>query len=260
LILSGAGLARSEAEALRRDSLLMAAIEEESDVRPAYDFVYYPPLPRFQALGWVGARTVPRIGWNYVLPALHSVRAARAPASRLTLIVNMADDPGLTERVARLLLPLDFRIRFAIGPDMQDGAKLAAAIVAMKSNYETVEGCDELSTEYASADMVLCRFGRDAYDLAAIGMPALYLSKDRQDALSAAVFSKAGMGMSLGLAGQAADADILAAVKLLMNEPGRRRDMRRRASAFIDGRGAEHIAADLAAALKEEKPFLKAAR
>jgi spore coat polysaccharide biosynthesis predicted glycosyltransferase SpsG len=258
LILSGAGVTRGEAETLRRDCLLMAAVEEESEARFAYDFVYYPPLPRFQALGWAGARTVPRIGWDYVLPGRRPGPAG-TPALRLTLLVSM-EDPGLTERAARLLSPLDFRIRFVIGPNMQDGAKLAAAIVAMKSNYETVEGADDLSTEYASADLVLCRFGRAAYDLAVFGLPALYLSKDQEDALSAAVFDAAGMAMSLGLAGRAADADILAAVKTLMSDAGQRREMRARALTRVDGHGAEHIAADLASALREEKPFLKLAQ
>jgi spore coat polysaccharide biosynthesis predicted glycosyltransferase SpsG len=142
---------------------------------------------------------------------------------------------------------------------MQNGANQAAAIVAMKSNYETVEGADDLSTEYASADLVLCRFGRAAYDLAAFGQPALYLSKDQEDALSAAVFDASGMAISLGLAGRAADTDILAAVKTLMNDAGQRREMRARALMRIDGRGAEHVAADLAAALREEKPFVKLA-
>ncbi len=261
LIVNGIGLSRGDAEALRRDCLLMAAIEEETDARLAYDFVYYPPLPRFQALGWAGARTVPRIGWDYVLPGRRpGIMAARAPASRLTLLVNMDEDPGLTERAAKLLAPLDFRIRFVIGPNMQNGTRLAAAIVAMKSNYETVEGADDLSTEFASADLVLCRFGRAAYDLAAYGLPALYLSKDQEDDLSAAAFAASGMGTSLGIAGRVADTDILAAVKTLMNEPSRRRDMRASAMSLITGRGAEHIAADLASALQEEKPFLKLAR
>jgi spore coat polysaccharide biosynthesis protein SpsF len=262
LILDGAAPTRGEAEALRRYCVLMAAIEDGSDSRLAYDFAYYPPLPRFLALDWTGARTVPRIGWDYVLPGLRPAGAtARPPGTRLTLLVTMGDDPlDLTARVAGLLAPLDsmFRVRFAIGPSIRDGGKLAAGLVAMKSNYETVEGGEDFSTEYASADLALCSFGQAAYDLAAFGVPALYLSRDEDDVDSASAFAAAGMGVSLGMA--ADDADILAAVKALLNDSGRRRDMRVRALAAMDGEGAARIAADLAAALREEKPQLRLAR
>jgi hypothetical protein len=68
------------------------------------------------------------------------------------------------------------------------------------------------------------------------------------------------MGVSLGVASQIEDGDILAAVKGLMSDAARRRDMRAAGLASLDGNGAARIAADLAAALKEEKAPLRAAR
>jgi spore coat polysaccharide biosynthesis protein SpsF len=123
----------------------------------------------------------------------------------------------------------------------------------MKSNYETVEGADDLSTEYASADLALCAFGVTAYELAAFGVPAIYFNISDDHARSASAFGAAGMGASLGLPDQVSDEQILGAVRTLMGNPGRRREMRERGLAIMDGGGAARIAADLAQALKEEK-------
>jgi spore coat polysaccharide biosynthesis protein SpsF len=180
----------------------------------------------------------------------------------LLVAMGGSDPLGLTERAARALAPLDanFRIRFVIGNGMKDGRKVAAAIVAMKNNYETVEGADDLSTEYASADLALCAFGVTAYELAAFGVPAIYLSLTDDHARSASAFGAAGMGASLGVAAQVTDDEILGAVRALMNSATRRREMRSVGLATMDGGGAARIAGDLAQALREEKLPLKAAR
>jgi spore coat polysaccharide biosynthesis predicted glycosyltransferase SpsG len=122
-----------------------------------------------------------------------------------------------------------------------------------------VEGADDLATEYAAADLALCTFGVTAYELAAFGVPAIYLCLTEDHARSASAFEAAGMGISLGVAAHVEAGDMLASVKALMNDATRRREMRNAGLAAIDGSGAVRVAADLAAALKEEKAPLRAA-
>jgi spore coat polysaccharide biosynthesis predicted glycosyltransferase SpsG len=215
-------------------------------------------VPQASALDWTGARTVPRIGWEWSLLGLNPhLTPARALAARPTLLVAMggSDPQGLTSRAARSLSGLDpaFRIRFVVGTGMKDAPKVAAAIVKMSDNYETVEGADDLSTEYANADLALCAFGVTAYELAAFGVPALYLGLSEDHARSASAFVDAGMGISLGVADKVSDEDIGEAVRGLMGDAARRRDMRSIGLATLDGGGATRIAADLAVALKQEK-------
>jgi len=266
LLLDGReGPSRSELEQLRRDIPIVAMIDDGSDARLAADFAYYPPVPQAKALGWAGARTVPRIGWEWSLLGLNPhLTPVHATSARPTLLVAMggSDPHGLTLRAAQALASLDpsFRIRFVIGTGMADAAKIAAHVVSLKDNYETVEGADDLATEYASADLALCAFGVTAYELAAFGVPAIYLGLTEDHARSASAFEAAGMGLSLGVASQIGDEAILAAVKALMNDTGRRREMRNAGFATLDGNGAARIAADLAAALKQEKAFVRAAR
>ena len=49
-----------------------------------------------------------------------------------------------------------------------------------RSNFETVEGADDLAIEYASRRSGACAFGVTAYELAAFGVPAIYLVSHRR--------------------------------------------------------------------------------
>lgn len=166
-----------------------------------------------------------------------------------------SDPQGLALRAAKALAPLDsaFRIRFVIGTGVADAAKVAASVVAMKSNYETVEGADDLAIEYASADLALCAFGVTAYELAAYGVPAIYLGISEDHALSASAFEAAGIGVSLGVAESASNEDIASVVWTLLNDSATREDMRASGMSKIDGQGAERIAADIAQALAAKR-------
>lgn len=265
LLLDGReGPSRAELEKLKRGIAVTAVIDDGHERRLAADYAYYPPVTGAKALDWTGSNTLPRLGWEWSLLGLNPNAApSRAPASRPTVLVAMggSDPHGLTLRVAKALAVLDsvFRIRFVVGTGMKDAATVARGLVALKKNYETVEGADDLSTEYASADMALCAFGVTAYELAACGIPAIYLGLTDDHAASASAFADAGMGISLGLAAKATDDEIARTVQWLLNKPAARRDMRNAGLALMDGQGAVRIAADLAQALSAARAPLKTA-
>jgi spore coat polysaccharide biosynthesis protein SpsF len=265
LLLDGReGPSRAELEKLKRGIAVTAVIDDGHERRLAADYAYYPPVPGAKALDWTGSNTLPRLGWEWSLLGLNPNAApSRAPASRPTVLVAMggSDPQGLTLRVAKALAVLDsvFRIRFVVGTGMKDAAAVARGLVALKKNYETVEGADDLSTEYASADVALCAFGVTAYELAACGVPAIYLGLTDDHAASASAFADAGMGISLGLAAKVEDDEIARTVQWLLNKPAARRDMRGAGLALMDGQGAARIAADLAQALSAARMPLKTA-
>ncbi|MCP5412462.1 MAG: NTP transferase domain-containing protein [Alphaproteobacteria bacterium] len=267
LLLDGRdGPTRGEVEKLKRSIAVTAVIDDGSERRLAADYAYYPPVPQAHRLDWSGAHTLPRIGWEWALTGLNPNAAPRGAAhksSRPTVLVAMGgSDPfGLTLRCAKALAPLDsiFRVRFVIGAGMKDGKKIAEGLVKLKSNYETVEGFNDLTIEYANADVALCAFGVTAYELAACGTPAIYLGLSEDHAASASAFADAGMGLSLGVASKAADADIVRTVRWLLHKPLARRDMRAAGLSLMDGQGAARIAADLAQALAAARTPLKTA-
>jgi spore coat polysaccharide biosynthesis protein SpsF len=261
LVLDGReGPSRQDVEILRKSVGTIALVDDGSDARLACDFAYYPPVPQACALDWTGARTHVRIGWEWALLGLNPhLTPARAPATVWqTLLVAMggSDPQGLTLRAARALIPLELnvRVRFVIGSGMENAAGVAQAIAGLKSNFETVEGADDLAIAYASADLALCAFGVTAYELAAFGVPALYLGLTEDHARSASAFDDAGMGISLGVASAVTDKNILGHVKALLDDPIQRLDMRHAGLATLDGGGASRIAADLAQALREAMP------
>jgi spore coat polysaccharide biosynthesis protein SpsF len=231
-----------------------AVIDDASDRRLAADYAYYPPVPQVTGLDWTGSRCTVRTGWEWTLLGLAAAPSRpRQTSTRPTLLVSMggSDPYGLTLRAARALTGLDpvFRARFVIGPGFDAKEQTAKAVVALKSNFETIEGAHGLATEFAACDLALVAFGVTAYELAAFGVPAVYLCATPDHALSATAFDRAGMGISLGVADTVSDEAIAGAVWSLMGDGARRRDMRAAGLMTIDGNGPARIAADLAKAL-----------
>ena len=221
-------------------------------------------MPGALALDWSGSITLPRLGWEWAVLGLNPATVhKRASAARPTVLVTMggSDPQGLTLRMAKALAMLDsvYRIRFVVGTGMKNADVVARGLVTLRKNYETVEGADDLSVEYASADVALCAFGVTAYELAACGIPAIYLGLTEDHVISASAFTAAGMGLSLGLADSVSDADIARAVQGLLDKPAARRELRSRGLALIDGQGAARIAADLSTALTAARTPLKTA-
>jgi spore coat polysaccharide biosynthesis protein SpsF len=255
LVLDGReGPSRTELEDLTLSLGITAVIDDASDRRLAADLAYYPPVPQAERLDWSGSCCAPRIGWEWAVLGLSQTTSRPKPASpRPTLLVTMggSDPRGLTLRTARALARLDpiFRARFVIGPGVEDREHIASSIVKLKSNFETIEGADDLAVEYASADFAIAAFGVTAYELAAFGVPSLYLCLTADHALSASAFEYAGMGISLGLADEASDQRIAKSVWALLGDTTRQREMRAVGLMTIDGQGASRIARDLAEAL-----------
>jgi spore coat polysaccharide biosynthesis protein SpsF len=244
----------SRADLAKLNIDVTAVIDDGSERRLAADFAYYPPLPQVEAMEWSGSHCKPRVGWEWsILGSAQAPARPRPMSPRPTLLVAMggSDPLGLTLRAARALSRLDpiFRARFVIGPGMEDRERTAAQIAKLRSNFETIEGADDLATEYATADLALAAFGVTAYELASSGVPALYLCLTEDHAQSASAFEYAGMGISLGLAEQAMDERIAKSVWALLGDAARRREMRTVGLMTIDGDGAARIASDLAAAL-----------
>ena len=254
------GLSRNDLDAIREEVPLIAIVDDASDRRLATDLAYYPPVPQALTLDWSGSHCGARVGWEWTLLGLSKLSkvstAIRSTTPRPTLLVAMggSDPQGLTLVCARALSRLEpvFRARFVVGPGVKDQARLAKAIVALSPNFETIEGASDLATEYAASDLAVASFGVTAYELAASGVPALYLCLTPDHAASASAFEQSGMGISLGLAERATQDDIARSTWALLSNPARRREMRAAGLMTIDGEGAARIAADIASVLAEK--------
>jgi len=255
LVVDGAGETDSAAR-------VTAAIEDCTGARLAADYAYYAPLPRALHLDWGTARTAVRIGWEWALPGLlpQAARPQRGRSPRPTVLVSIgaADPHGLTLRVAQALAALDpvFRARFVIGPGFKPS--VAKTMVELRPDFETIEGAQGLATEFASCDLAITGVHVTACELAAFGVPAMYVCAGAEDALAASAYEHAGMGICLGMAGK--PADLAAAVWSLLNNRARRRAMSAAGQAAVDGTAGARIASELAAALAESGRSTRVAR
>ena len=220
---------------------------------------YYPPGAAGRDAGLEGGagRWCAPVG-NVALLGFGSVPRSqgRRPRkkSRPTLVVSMggSDPLDLTRLAARALAAINmpFEARFIIGPGFRNGEALARELETLNPNFVAVSHVADLGAQFAAADLALVAFGVTAYEMAALGLPALYLALTEDHALSASSFQDAGMGEVLGLGRVLRAEDISRAVWGLLADHRRRRDMRAAGLTLIDGRAAERIAGDLAAALR----------
>jgi len=254
-------LARDDLARLAEKLPVIAVIDDASDRRLSATHAYYPPMPHGHELSWKGAKTVVRSGWEWALlgfnPTNVQPKRESLDAVRPRLVVSMGgSDPLDLTRIAACGLAkitLPFGARFVIGPGFRNPARLAREIEAMSPNFETVQGLTDLGIEFASADLALVTFGVTAYELGALGIPALYLGLTDDHVLSASNFEQAGMGIVLGLGRGLRAEDIARATWKLLSDPERRQDMRAASLNTIDGKAGERIAADLAAALADAR-------
>jgi spore coat polysaccharide biosynthesis predicted glycosyltransferase SpsG len=142
---------------------------------------------------------------------------------------------------------MPFEADFIVGPVFADPAGLALRIRDAGENFHVLTGVTDLAPVFSGVALAVVAFGVTAYELAALGVPALYLAISDDHARAASAFVAAGLGFALPE--QASCEQIAGAVRDLIANEGQRRSMRAAGLKTVDGRGAGHVAADLVATI-----------
>lgn len=237
----------ADVAALAEKIAVVAVIDDGSDRRLAATHAYYPPVPQARELDWAGSACRLHLGWEWAILGFDPARVARAPQSgRVVVSMGGADPMGLTDVALQALEQARApEADFIIGPAFAAPAALAARIT--KAGFAAHRGVADLAPLFAQGALALVAFGITAYELAALGVPALYLPISEDHARSAAAFVDAGMGEVLPL--NATPDRIAHAVTLLLADSARRAAMAAAGPRLVDGKGASRIAADLAQAV-----------
>jgi spore coat polysaccharide biosynthesis protein SpsF len=240
--------------AWRRQGVTVAVVDDLSDRRLAADLAFFPPVPQVRRVSWDGFTGTLHAGWEWVVLRDQFARRPAREAPREgppTVLVTMGgtDPARLTVRAAAALgrVGLPFRALFVVGSGHPARPDLEAVLDRAPYPHRVLSGVEDMASVMAGADLALASFGVTAYELAAVGVPAAYLCLTADHAESAAALVTAGMGLSLGLAQDVTDEAVAAAVTTLLGDPARRRDMRARGLALVDGGGALRVARALAA-------------
>jgi spore coat polysaccharide biosynthesis protein SpsF len=245
-------LPRSALDALKAAGVAIITLDDASERRLAADLAVLPPTPAALALDWPGFHGEALIGWAWQVLAAKPVRRAvpdeRAGPVGLLVTMGGADLAGLTRRCAQALLPLAGSIApiFVIGPAFAEPMTLRGALRALWPKAEIALRPESLAPVMAKADLALAAYGVTAQELAASGVPALYLGLSEDHVASAAALAATGAGLCLGRHDRLGDAQLREAVAALAGDAPRRKAMALAGPKALDGQGAGRLAARIA--------------
>ncbi len=232
---------------LHSQGVLLAAIDDESELRLAMALIFSPPMPQIQALSWPGFIGTRHVGWEWVPLRREFAQAQHcAPEGEGSLLVCMggADPAGLTLQALRALERLDEpdAITVVVGDLFTRGQERRGLCARSRHVIAVQERVTEMAALMRGSRLALGSFGVLAYELAALGIPALHVSLTPDHALCAARFEEAGMARHAGLAADLSEAWLAEQVDRLWRDREARIAMSARALERVDGRGARRIA------------------
>jgi spore coat polysaccharide biosynthesis predicted glycosyltransferase SpsG len=240
-------LSRTTLDALAKQGTVIALLDDLSDRRLAVDFVFYPPVPQLERVDWSGFRGKLCIGWEWiVLRSQFADSVAPRDKSKFSLLISMggSDPAGLTLKAVRALDRLDdeFESVIIVGAGFCHGQALQELLGQTRRRFVVRQDVSEMSAAIAEASLAICSFGMTAYELAAMGVPSVYVCLTDDHAQSASALAAAGMGISVGVNDQDVETRLAMAAERLLVDKNVRTQMSSRARELVDGRGAGRVA------------------
>jgi spore coat polysaccharide biosynthesis protein SpsF len=231
----------------RGEGLLIVTFDDFSGRRLAADLAFYPPVPQVGRLDWEGFTGDRYIGWDWVPLRGEFGRQFPLPLGKppVVLVTMGGSDPaGLTLKALKALDRLDefFTTQVVLGPGFSHHEKLRTVLRGAKRDFEVYSNPPCMAEFMGRASLAVASFGVTAYELAAMGVPAVYLSLTPDHAESASLFSREGMAVSLGVHTQVSELVLAQRIRFFLEAPLVCRGLGERARKRLDGKGAKRIA------------------
>jgi spore coat polysaccharide biosynthesis protein SpsF len=252
-------LSRASLEAIRASGLRTVSVDDGSDRRLAADLAFYPPAPQVEEMDWCGFSGRRYAGWEWVMlkrefaaaPFAPPESSASSPAIDVLVTMGGSDPVGMTEFTvgALELLAMPLAVRVVVGPAFARAETLIDAIARSKHAIQVARAPASLAALMRASRLAVASFGVSAYELAACGVPAVHLCLTADAARTASVFEREGAAVDAGVFGRVTARRLCDAVSGLVGRAGERSRMAARAARLVDGRGAERVAALVAAEL-----------
>jgi spore coat polysaccharide biosynthesis protein SpsF len=240
-------LSRAHLDRLRARGFAIALLDDLSERRFAVDWSFHPPVPQVRRADWSGVHGKYFIGWEWTILRTQFAEPLppRAAAPDSILVTMGGSDPGgMTPQAVRALESVAAPVPavVVIGPGFQRRDEVVALLAKSRRQFRLEENVQDMRALMLHATLAVCAYGMTAFELAATGVPALYLCLTEDHVESASALDEAGMGHSLGLYSKVTDARLAAAVTDLLENADQRARMARVAPTLIDGLGARRIA------------------
>lgn len=243
---------------VREKGLLVVTIDDLSVRSSAADQIYMPPIPQVKRLTWEGFTGKRFIGWDWILMpervVAYRTRAElfqETEALRLVVTMGGSDPADLTLRVVEILktMSISVEISVLIGPAYRSVNKLESLIQDMPWPTKIFVNPHNFLEILGSASLVIGSFGATAYEVAALGVPSVYLCLSADHAESASALQDAGCAISLGIHDEVKNSEIRDAIVSTLESCEIRQKMRTHSLNKIDGRGCQRISHNILSAL-----------
>jgi len=163
------------------------------------DMAFCPPTPATLPLHGRAGRPDIRAGWDWlILGDAYSKKPVRIEHNQLRILISCgASDPaGYTLMALEALddIPQTLNIDVVAGPLYAHHAALNQAAEQSCHQVKILNAPSDMASVMASADVGIVSFGVTAAEMAAMGLPALYLCLSTDHAQSASVYEQAKIG------------------------------------------------------------------
>ncbi|MEW5895426.1 MAG: UDP-2,4-diacetamido-2,4,6-trideoxy-beta-L-altropyranose hydrolase [Candidatus Omnitrophota bacterium] len=255
------GLKREVVKKLRDSSRLIIDIDDPEDKRLEADLVFYPPVPQVQRMSWEGFSGELFAGWEWVLlrKEFSEIPEIKKGRHHFQILVTMggSDPEGMTLAAVEALqgLDKDFKAVIALGRGFQYEDELDQLLSQdSRKFFEVRKDVVDMAALMYESDLAIASFGVTAYELAAMGVPALYLCLTEDHHESASIFVKGGVAVSQRFT--PATKSVLAdTVKNFMSDILHHSRMSRLAREKVDGKGVERVARLILLNLSKNRRF-----
>jgi len=245
------GLTRQDLKQIKKKSgIKVADIDDPEDKRLEADMAFYPPVSQVKRIDWTDFTGKLYVGWEWVILRKEFSTTPRplpqAPCTKIPrFLVTMggSDPQGMTLKAVKALelLEEDFEAVVVLGAGFQHKKQLNDLLSDCKHRFDVRENVQNMAELMAQSDLAVASFGVTAYELAAMGVPAIYLCLTEDHAESASAFVKEGMAVCLGVFTHVNTKMIAGGISNILNNKSLLSKLADNARKYIDGQGAARI-------------------
>jgi spore coat polysaccharide biosynthesis protein SpsF len=246
-------LLRDSLRQWRHEGQFVVLIDDPSDRRLEADLAFYPPVPQVKRIDWTGFTGELYVGWEWVIlrkefsqEIVNKKSAIRNPQSAIAkVLVTMggSDPQGMTFKAVKALelLEEEFEVVVVLGAGFQHKKQLDDLLSGCKHHFDVQEDVINMAELMTQSDLAVASFGVTAYELAAMGVPAIYLCLTEDHAESASAFVEADMAVCLGVFTHVSTEMMTGGISNILNNKSLLSGLANNARKYIDGQGVARI-------------------
>jgi spore coat polysaccharide biosynthesis protein SpsF len=229
----------------RNVGIVCMVYDDASLRRLSASLAIYPPVPQVKKLSWDGFEGKLMVGFKYALLRSQFSKNKSEPQKLIPhIFISMggADPHNLIFLVsaALSLVRQEFVADIVIGRAFESHRQLSEELHQAPFKYELHHNVEDISSLMITASLGVVTFGMVAYELGALGVPALHIGITPDHVESSSIFAEQGIANNLGLFKTLTESKLANEIEICLlqekNEPPQKKED------HLDGLGARRVA------------------